>query len=300
MNILQGHSSARTIFFLCFLLLPALAQSQTTTPDKQNDPAQGQQSQPSGGSGTAATQTGAASQSNPQATPAAPAPNATPAEPNTDDSNGKQTKRMLYVIPNFTAVSAGAQLPPLTARQKFVMATEDSVDYSAFTWAGILAGQSMILKEDPELRGGIAGYGRYYWRAFLDQASGSYFSEAIVPALTHEDPRYFTRGHGGFLRRSGYALSQVVLTKTDSGGDKLSNFSEIVGDGLSAGLSNAYHPPQERGFTKTAENWGTGIESAALNNLLKEFWPISASSFFDKNEIALDYIPVDKYFCLSP
>ncbi len=136
----------------------------------------------------------------------------------------------------------------------------------------MLAGQSFALKSYPELHQGAAGYGRYYWRAFADQASAAYFSEAIVPALTHEDPRYYTLGHGGFFHRTAYALSQVVLTRTDSGGTGF-NFSEIVGNGLSAGLSNAYYPPEERGLTKTAENWGTGLESAALNNIFKEFWP---------------------------
>jgi hypothetical protein len=118
----------------------------------------------------------------------------------------------------------------------------------------------------------IAGYGRYYWRAFADQASGAYFTEAIVPVVTHEDPRYYTRGHGGFFRRAGYALSRVVVTPTDSGGTTF-NFSEIVGNGMEAGLSNLYYPPQERGMRKTAENWGAQIEPAALNNIVKEFWP---------------------------
>jgi hypothetical protein len=67
-------------------------------------------------------------------------------------------------------------------------------------------------------------------------------------------------------------LTQVVVTRTDSGGRSF-NISEVLGNGLEAGLANAYYPPQERGWHKTAENWATGIESAALNNLVKEFWP---------------------------
>src|SRR5580704_16965709 len=114
---------------------------------------------------------------------------------------------------------------------KFILATQDSGDYSSFIWTGIIAGQSMALKSYPELHQGLAGYGRYYWRAFVDQGSGSFFTEAIVPALTHEDPRYYTLGHGGFFRRTGYALSRVVLTKTDSGGTSF-NYSEIVGNGM--------------------------------------------------------------------
>jgi hypothetical protein len=183
-----------------------------------------------------------------------------------------QTKRMFWVVPNFAAVSAGTQFKPLTTKGKFVMATDDSFDYSSFVWTGVVAAQSFGLNSDPELGGGIAGYGRYYWRAFVDGVSGTYFTEAIVPALTHEDPRYFTMGEGGFFRRIGYALSRTFVTRTDSGGSSF-NWSEAGGNALEATLSNAYYPPQERGVSQTARNWATQMESAALNNVAKEFWP---------------------------
>jgi hypothetical protein len=263
--------SAALVLFL--FLSPTLAWPQTTLPDQQSGPAQEQQTQQSGSAGASASQSDAAPQSKPKTavpTPASPVP--TPADQKTDNWEGKQTKRMYGIVPNFAAVSANTQLPPLSVREKFWLATQDSVDYSSFVWAGVLAGQSFALNSYPELGHGAAGYGRYYWRAFTDQASGAFFTEAIVPALTHEDPRYYTLGHGGFFRRTGYALSRVVLTKTDSGGTSF-NFSEIVGNGMEAGLSNLYYPPEERGLRKTAENWGTGLESAALNNVIKEFWP---------------------------
>ena len=170
-------------------------------------------------------------------------------------------------------MSANTQLPPLSTREKFSLAAHHSVtDYSSFTWTAILAAQAMALKSDPELGGGIAGYGRYYWRTFTDGVSGTFFTEAIVPALTHEDPRYYTLGKGGFLHRTGYAISQTFVTKTDSGGTSF-NFSEVVGNGLEAGLSNAYYPPEERGLRQTATNWGTQMESAVLNHIFQEFWP---------------------------
>jgi hypothetical protein len=187
-------------------------------------------------------------------------------------SREDQTKRMFWVVPNFAAVGTGQQLPPLSAHDKFVLATHDSVDYSGFTWTAILAAQSYALNADSELGRGAAGYGRYFWRTFADGVSGSYFTEAIVPAITREDPRYYTLGHGGFFRRSGYSLSRVVLTKTDSGGTSF-NWSEVGGNAVVAALSNAYYPPQERGFHQTFRDWGAQIESAALNNIVKEFWP---------------------------
>jgi hypothetical protein len=183
-----------------------------------------------------------------------------------------QSKRMLWVVPNFAAVSAGKQQPPLSTHDKFVLATHDCLDYSGFTWSAILAAQSYALNSDPELGRGAGGYGRYYWRTFADGVSGSYFTEAIVPSLTHEDPRYYTRGEGGFFRRTGYALARVVLTRTDSGGTSF-NWSEIGGNAAVAALSNTYYPPQERGLHQTLRDWGAQIESAALNNIAKEFWP---------------------------
>jgi hypothetical protein len=189
-----------------------------------------------------------------------------------ESSQREQTKRILGVVPNFAAVTAGIQLPPLTIREKFKLASEDSFDYSSFVWTGILAAQTMALKTYPEFGHGMAAYGRYYWHGFVDGVSGTFFTEAIVPVITHEDPRYFTLGHGGFFRRLAFALSRTVVTKTDSGGLSF-NISEIGGNAMEAGLANLYYPSQERGLRKTAENWGGQMEGAVLNNIVKEFWP---------------------------
>jgi hypothetical protein len=253
-----------TAAILLFLSFPVLLWAQAMDPNRVA---------PAEITGAWSAQIEDATQSTSQAPTPAPAQATAPSdEKKKDDSEGKQTSRIMWVVPNFAAVSANTQLPPLSAREKFKLGTEDSVDYSSFVWAGFVAAQSMALKSYPELHSGLKGYGRYYWRAFADQASGAFFTEAIVPAVTHEDPRYYTLGHGGFFHRTAYALSRVVITKTDSGG-KSFNYSEIVGNGMEAGLSNFYYPPEERGFSKTAQNWGTQLEAAALNNIVKEFWP---------------------------
>jgi hypothetical protein len=262
-----------TSIVLFFLVFPTLVWSQSIASDGQAGPGQQEQNRQIGSAEASASQSDAGTQSKPQTALTAPAPGSTQMDPkNADNSEGKQTKRMFWIVPNFAAVNADTQLPPLTVRGKFVLGTWDSMDYSSFVWAGLVAAQSMALKSYPELHQGLAGYGRYYWRAFADQASGAFFTEAIVPVLTHEDPRYYTLGHGGFFRRTAYSLSRVVLTKTDSGGTRF-NSSEIVGNAMEAGLSNVYYPPQERGLRNTAVNWATQLEAAALNNFFREFWP---------------------------
>jgi hypothetical protein len=257
---------------LLFLLCQPCVWSQTAAPDQPGSPAQEQEPQPSGNSGASGSPSDTVGWSKPDTSgPELPsAPSA--ADPKTDSFKGTQSKRIFWIVPNYAAVSAHTQLPPLSTRQKFTLAMHDSVDYSSFMWAGVLAGQGMAFKSYPELHQGAAGYSRYYWRAFADQASGAFFTEAIIPAMTHEDPHYYTLGEGGFLCRTAYALSQIVRTKTDSGGTGF-NLSEVLGNGMAAGLSNLYYPPQERGLRKTEENWTTGLESAALNNIIKEFWP---------------------------
>jgi hypothetical protein len=262
----------KAILIFVIFLIPVIVWSQTQPTDNSDLAVDGQQ--PSASQGSQA----------PVTLPDKP-PVAAPRQPEDgqdkkDDSEGQQTKRMFWVVPNFGAVNANTQLPPLSTREKFVLAAHDSVvDYSSFTWAGMLAGQAMILNSDPELGHGIAAYGRYYWRTFTDGVSGTFFTEAIVPAMTHEDPRYYTMGHGGFFRRTGYAISRAFVTKTDSGGTSF-NWSEVAGNGLEAALSNAYYPPQERGLSQTARNWGTQMESAVLNHVFQEFWPDIRKAIF--------------------
>ncbi len=192
--------------------------------------------------------------------------------PTDDRPEGKQSKRILWIVPNYRSVSADTQLPPLTFKSKMWLATQDSFDYSSFALTGIVAGIGQARDSSPEFHQGAPGYGRYYWHSFVDQAVGNYLTEAFVPAVTREDPRYYTLGHGGFFHRTGYAVSRLLITRTDSGGRSF-NFSEIVGNGAGAGISSLYYPAQERTWTKTGQKWLTQVAIDGIFNAAKEFWP---------------------------
>ncbi|MDP8991264.1 MAG: hypothetical protein M3N41_14435 [Acidobacteriota bacterium] len=183
-----------------------------------------------------------------------------------------QTPRIMGVLPNFTAVDSNTRLPRLSTREKFVVAMHDSVDYSSFLLVAGLAGKGLSSNAIPSLGRGPAGFGRYYWREFTDQVSGTFFTEAIFPTLTHEDPRYYTLGRKGFFRRTAYAISRTVITKNDRGTNEF-NISEIGGNVSEAALSNLYYPAAERGFDKSAKNFATQTVITAGANVLKEFWP---------------------------
>jgi hypothetical protein len=196
-------------------------------------------------------------------------------------STPKQTNRILGIIPNYRSVSANTQLPPLSVKAKFWLGTQDTFDYSNFIFVGMLSGVSMAGKSEPTFGQGAAGYGRYYWHTFVDVGIGNYMTESIVPKLTREDPRYYTLGHGGVVKRTGYAVSRLFITRTDSG-RRTFNFSEIIGNGAAAGIANTYYP-NENAFVKTYQRWGWQIGFDGIGNVLKEYWPeINHSIFHEK------------------
>jgi hypothetical protein len=124
----------------------------------------------------------------------------------------------------------------------------------------------------PEFHQGAAGYARYFWHAAVDQTSENYMVEFVVPSITHEDTRYYTMGKGGFLKRTGYALSRAVVTRSDSG-KEVFNASEVIGSGASSGLSSLYYPSRERSIGNTGKEWGIDVGVDGISFVAKEFWP---------------------------
>jgi hypothetical protein len=205
--------------------------------------------------------------------PDAPTPEVSPSTPtNPTEEYGHQSKRILGIIPNYRAVSANSHLPPLNFKGELWLATQDTFDYSDFILVGALAGVDMAGRSQPAFGQGAEGFGKYYWHVFVDSAIEDYMTEAIVPAATKEDPRYYTMGKGGFVRRTGYAVSRLFIIRTNSGGSTF-NLSEIVGAGAAAGIGNAYYPAESNEWVKTYQRWGTQVGLDGVFNLMKEFWP---------------------------
>ncbi len=188
------------------------------------------------------------------------------------DQRAPQTKRILGVIPNFRAVSTDEKLPPQSVKDKFVTATQESFDYSSLAIPAALAGYSLARDTYPEFGSGGVAYGRYLWHSVVDQTSENYWVEFIVPALTHEDTRYYTLYRGSSWKRFEYAITRIVITRSDSG-KEVFNASEVIGSGAAAGLSNAYYPSRERSVGNTVTQWGTNLGVDAASFLFKEFWP---------------------------
>jgi hypothetical protein len=82
----------------------------------------------------------------------------------------QQPKRIMGLMPNFRAVSAGAVPPPPTPKEAFIIATKNSFDYSSFVFVGITSGLADISEAHPSLgENGLPALGQYYWRGFLER-----------------------------------------------------------------------------------------------------------------------------------
>jgi len=213
----------------------------------------------------------------------APAPEGSASKDQDPLAQGRQTKRILFVVPNFRAVSADQHLPPQTVKEKFKTAMLDSFDYSSFIF---VAGQAAVAQANnsyPEFRQGAAGYGRYYWHTLADAINENTWVEFIIPSVLHQDTRYYTLGKGSYAKRLGYAFSRVAITRQDSGKETF-NFSEFVGAGAFSGIANLYYPSQERTFTKTYQRW---IENLAIDSCVfafKEVWPDINNAIFHQKD----------------
>jgi hypothetical protein len=203
--------------------------------------------------------------------------------PHSDHQNGslegKQTKRILGIVPNFRSVSVDVKLPPQSPKGKFLEGTQDAFDYSDFIFVAVIAGIGQAEGSTPEFHQGAVGYGRYYWHALADQVDEDYETETIFPIILRQDPRFYTLGHGGFGKRALYAFSRLAITRTDHGNEAF-NASEVVGSGAAAGISTFYYPEPERTWTKTGQRWVLNMGLDGATYVFQEFWPDINNRFF--------------------
>jgi hypothetical protein len=203
----------------------------------------------------------------------APSPAATDDSPNMD--------RILGVIPNYLTVEDSTKgMAPLTVKQKFRLFARETFDPFTAGAAAAGAALSQVGNDNPKYGEGAGPYGKRFGAAVADITTQNFFSDAMLASLLHEDPRYFRRGpEFGMWYRVGYALSRVVVTRTDAGKNTI-NYSGMLGMGMGIALSNAYYPEDSVNGREVGSRFGTSLAASALSNLLPEFWPDIHQRFF--------------------
>ena len=204
----------------------------------------------------------------------------------------EQSNRVLGVVPNFGVTRQDAQ--PLTAGQKFHLFRKSAFDPVQFAVVGLQAGISQASDSFGGYGQGAEGYGKRYGAAFADSLSSNFFSNFAYPVLLKEDPRYFRLGEGSIKHRIGYALAQEFVCKTDKG-TRSFNYSNVLGAFTAGGISNAYYPSADRGFSLTMSRAGIALLYGSLGGVFDEFWTdIDHKLFHKKKNHATSTPPQDQ------
>jgi len=160
-----------------------------------------------------------------------------PAQPKND--------RLFFVVPNYSTVENREKVKPLSAKAKFKLSAKTMSDPVTVSFLGTLALIGQARNTDSSYGQEFDGYAKRFGKLYADSGIGTLMTTSVFPALLHQDPRYFRNGTGSKWHRLLYSAEQILVTRSDSGETQF-NYSEIVGNAVAAGISNAYHPANQR------------------------------------------------------
>src|ERR1700722_1786974 len=226
------------------------------------------QTEPQTGAQTNGQATQDASQ--PATLPDAPPPQA----PSQDQGAKAQLKQTMQVLGKRSIFfpELAHERKPLTSKQKFQLAIDETIAPSRFIGSLFPAGISQARNSLPDYGQGWDGYGKRYGSSVASNATSHLFGTAVIPSLTHEDPRYFVKLFGSPKSRILYAMSRVLITRTDDGRATF-NWSNVMGGLMAESLAVSYLPDSERTAGKTFTRFGVRLGFSALDNVVKEYWP---------------------------
>jgi len=182
----------------------------------------------------------------------------------------EEKQLVLGFVPNYM-VTYYPHTAPLTASQKFQL-TFKTV-FNPFT-----LGLTTAFVGGEQAAGMYSGYGteeksfsKRFGAAYATLGVGAFMSDALLPSILHQDPRFYYKADGSVGSRLLYAITRSVICKGDNGHWQ-PDYSSILGHLAAGGVANLYLPQQNRnGWGTTLENGMIGIGFDAVANILQEF-----------------------------
>jgi hypothetical protein len=182
----------------------------------------------------------------------------------------EEKQLVLGFIPNYM-VTYYSHTASLTAREKFQL-TYKTV-FNPFT-----LGLTTAFVGGEQAAGMYSGYGteeksfaKRFGAAYATLGVGAFMSDALLPSILHQDPRFYYKRNGSVGSRLLYAITRSVICKGDNGHWQ-PDYSAVLGHFAAGGIANLYLPRQNRnGWGPTLENGMIGIGFDAVANILQEF-----------------------------
>lgn len=163
---------------------------------------------------------------------------------------------------------------PLSARQKFDVFLHSTYSPRTFANAAIDEAADRVKGHhlNREYETGFLGVGQRYGINLATNETDVFFQRFLFPTLLRQDPRYFRNPDLPFVQRALYAMSRVLITRTDAGGQTF-NSSRILSIAASRAVSDLYVPGERQGMQPVATCVSFTLLRDAGLNLVHEFWP---------------------------
>jgi hypothetical protein len=252
------------------------SQSQSQPAPEQSAPAAGSAS-PS--SNADAAQSSSASQS-PEPLPQAPPQSQR--DKAAEQIKEQEHQRIGGILPSFN-VTYRSDAASMTAGQKMSLAFHSAIDPYTFGLSFVVAGFSEAQDEGTGFGWGAEGYFKRAGAAYLDAFDGAMIGNGILPAVLHQDPRYFRLGHGSKTHRLLYAIATSYICKHDNTGKWEPNYSNVGGNIIAGAISNLYYPSNTSGWGQTIDNGLIVTTEGTVGGVLQEFWPDISRKLFHKD-----------------
>lgn len=184
-------------------------------------------------------------------------------------------RRVLWLFPGYETIQDPTiPVAPLQTRQKFEMAYRKTIDVSFPIESVMFAGADKVANYGPNYGTGSNAFGQLVGYNAANLASTFFFTDALLPTIFHQDPRYFRKGAGTDTSRVWWALRSEFVAFNNQGVE-VPNYSGILGFGMATALSNAYSPPSSVTLPSTMERFGVKIGVSFALNVMREFGGIS-------------------------
>jgi hypothetical protein len=181
----------------------------------------------------------------------------------------EEQQRILRIIPNLY-VTYEPHPEPLTTGMKFRLAYKSLTHPVFFARVAAWAGVQQARDNPSEWGQGAEGYGKRLGAGLADAVTGSLISNAILPSLLHQDPRYFYQGTGTKWSRARHAMLAPFVCKGDNGAWQ-PNYSQLGGSLIGYSISTAYYPSSDRTAGHVFQTFGIDMGLHVAGSLAQEF-----------------------------
>jgi hypothetical protein len=174
---------------------------------------------------------------------------------------------------NLQRIQGPGQSTPLGASGKFRLAVKNFSDPLNIAGTALDSAISTATSSSKSAFGtGWPGFGRRFGMSMSDEALSEFFSTYLVSTLAHQDPHYHRDPGSSAGKRIAYALSRVVVTRSDSG-KPMFNFAEFAGTAAASLVESSYHFERDESPGAVSSRIFVSIGSDAAWNLMNEFLP---------------------------